>query len=255
MNRKELVFEFNKAIKEIYIEEKLQCLSKHIKGNPIYNLYFDLTNTCNIKSNSKFNYRELFEDLIMCSDELLYFTAQLFLYRPLITNPVGHFRKENEFSENCIRFTNIETFEVIRYYMIVDVVYQKLYNFWDRIGDLINALNIVKLNSDRVYFSSAFNNIHSEYHSLEEYIWLKEFNNNKYKVLNKERKQIVHYTTTSTTFKKDFFNNTGNVKEWIDKRNYYADYFKDQIDNTILGFEKTLTLFEKIANKNLSNNN
>ena len=248
MDRYELIQEFNKTIIEIYSEENLQCLSGYFKGKPFDERYYDITTKCKINYNSKFDYTKLFDDLILCSDEILYFTAQLFLYRPLLLNPKGRFQKVNEFSKSCVRFSNIETLEEKRYYMLIDIVYQKIYNFWDRIGDLIETFFPNNLPPNKVFFDSALGIIPKEFYTIEEYIWLVKFKKEKYNILNKERIQIVHYRTTGTKFKIDFLEDTGNVQKWIFDRQNIAHYFKEQIEYTINGFEYTLIFLEKISN-------
>lgn len=248
MDRYELIQEFNKTIIEIYTEEKLQCLSEYTKGKSFYERYYDVTAKCNNKNKSEIDYIKIFNDLILCSDEILYFTAQLFLYRPFLPNPVGNYHKENEFSKSCVRFSNIETLEIKRYYMLVDILYERIYNFWDRIGDLIETFFPNKLPPNKVFFTSALDIIPEKFHTIEEYVWLINFKREKYHVLNKERKQIVHYRTTGTKFKNDFIKDTGNNQKWISERQNIAVYFKEHIEHTVKGFEYTLTFLEKISN-------
>ena len=253
MDRYDLIQEFNKTIFEIYSEEKLQCLSGHFKGKP--DRYFDITTKCKINFNSNFNYTKIFDDLILCSDEILYFTAQLFLYRPLLLNPKGYFQKENEFSKSCVRFSDIETIENKRYYMLVDIIYEKFYNFWDRIGDLIasffpeskcfrNEKNIYFANViDKLYKKQEFENIITS----KSFVWLLNFKENEYSELKESRNQIVHQTLTRTKLKYEFLNNHEQIQNWINKRYKLADYFNDQIEYTIIGFEYTLSFLENIG--------
>ncbi|MBM2841747.1 MAG: hypothetical protein HW412_2275 [Bacteroidetes bacterium] len=110
-------------------------------------------------------------DQLFCSDELLYFTAHLFLYRPHINDPI---RDSFEAGKQVI-FPNFQNVQGKRYDMYADVVSQIAYNYWDRIGDLIASFILDRIDKERVYFVTAVNSIPSEFHTSPNFIWLKHF--------------------------------------------------------------------------------
>ena len=72
--------------------------------------------------------------------------------------------------------------------MFADIVSQKIYNYWDRIGDLIASFFPDKLKTDKVYFSTAIKYIPIEFQESPNYGWLKDFKDTHYKKLNRRRK-------------------------------------------------------------------
>ena len=134
--------------------------------------------------------------------------------------------------------------------MFADIACEKIYNLWDRIGDLMASFFPTLIKRDKVYFTTALDVVPKKYKSLQAYAWLQNFRNTEYKYLNSKRKQVVHYTTTNTNDKYRHLFNSGNreeIEKWIRERNEIPDYFKNQINLTIEGFYYTFTLLEKIG--------
>jgi len=95
MDNHELIWSFQKKIVEIYNQQNLIPLrgesdSYRINGREILTWYHDVTNANAIKQNAHISYFDLLNDLFICSDEMIYFTAHLFLYRPFINNPLNY---------------------------------------------------------------------------------------------------------------------------------------------------------------------
>jgi hypothetical protein len=247
MDNHELIWEFQRKIVEIYNQQHLFPLrgendSYQINGKEILMWFHDVTNPNSVKYNLHTTYFDLQNDLFICSDEMIYFTAHLFLYRPYMNNPLeaGH-----EFYGREI-FPNHENIEAKRYNMFSDIVSQKTYNFWDRIGDLIASFFPDKIKSHQVFFSSAIDCIPQEFHSSDNFKWLNEFKENEYVKLNSIRKKIVHYTTTATDYKQRHLKvKTREEMEILQaEREGLPEYYKNQIKLTLEGFEKTLHLLE-----------
>lgn len=198
------------------------------------------------KNDSVFDYHKNFQDLVFCSDELLYFTAHLYLYRPHITNPVSY---PNSIGDLTIYQYNISIPDR-RYLMFLDVAGQAVYNYWDRIGGLITSFFPDKIKNQRsIYFVTSLGFVPTELHSEESYIWLKNFSENEYKDLNGKRKSIVHYTSSSTVLRHKYLQNITNQQETqtiYDEHFSLADYYKNHISLSLEGFEKVVHFLEKV---------
>ena len=253
MNRQDVIWQYQDVIIDIYKEESLACLrgendSYKIKDKPILLWHSEVIRKCKIKYKAFDDFKNI-DDLLLYSDTIMHLTAQLYLYRPHINNPI---RDAFQTSNNII-YPNNQNLEAKRYYMYSDLAFEKLYSYWDRIGDLIASFFPSLINSDRVYFITAFNIIPQEYHHFDGYKWLKGFVDSSYKQINTKRKNIVHYTSSDTASKyKHLFNvaNKEEIEKWVDERNEIADFFKSQINVSLEGFYQTLTMLEEI-NKTL----
>lgn len=151
-------------------------------------------------------------------------------------------------------YPNYENLPAYRYSMFADVVSQKLYNYWDRIGDLIAAYFPDLLKPHQVYFPKIIDVIPVQYHN-EYYFWLREFRDFDYKIINQSRKEIVHYNTIGTKFKHDHLQNSRNykkIKSLTDDRYELVDFFKKQLHISITGFEKTVLFVETITKLSLN---
>ena len=139
--------------------------------------------------------------------------------------------------------------------MFSNIVSEKLYNYWDRIGDLLATYFPSSIKPEQVFFPKAIEIIPSDYYDNENYRWLKDFKENGYKILNQIRKQTVHYTTEDTRFKHEHLNSSTekeHMEELFKNRYSLADIYKNQLDLTLIGFEKTLLLIEAITGKTLA---
>lgn len=251
MNRKDVIWKLQETIIEIYKEEKLQCLHRiendyKIKDKTILIWHSDVTRKSKVKWEMQFDYHKNIDDLLLCSDEILYFTANLYLYRPYINSPL---LDSHPFVDKTL-YPNLQNLEAKRFYMFCDIVSEKVYNYWDRIGDLIASFFPDLIKPERVFFPSIIEKIPKQFHGLESFIWLKSFKENEYKGLNEKRKQVVHYTSSDTAFKhKHLYNSTNKeeVEKWVKERDEIPDFYKKHINLSIEGFYQTLTFLEEIG--------
>jgi hypothetical protein len=250
MERKELLWKFQETIIEIYNEFGINSLrginaEYSLNGKQIIVWYHDVTRKSSCQNHEVFNYIKNFDDLLFCSDELLYFTAHLFLYKPFINDPL---KDRFKFSGKMV-YPNHQNMEAKRYNMFADITSQKAYNYWDRIGDLIASFFPKLIKPHQVFFSKAIEIIPAEFQKSENYLWLKRFKENEYVQLNKLRKQIVHYITSDTTYKHGHLNASKDIKEIIklqNERELLPDFYKHHISLTLIGFDKTLSFLEEI---------
>jgi hypothetical protein len=248
---------FQNAINDVYKEHKLQCLrgQNHeyiVRNRQIVQWFFDVVSKGQ-QTYTKVNFHEVFDDLIFCSDEIMYFTAQLFLYKPFVNNPY----KERYWFVNGWVYPNMQNLPAKRFSMASSIVLEKLYNYWDRIGDLINIYfpGLIK-SKTKVYFSTVVDSIPEAFRNSENYSWLKTFRDNQYKEINNKRIDVVHYITNDTAFKHKHIEAVTNEQAILDllaARDALPEYFEDQINLTLDGFVRTVQFIEEVTSTSLNN--
>jgi hypothetical protein len=80
------------------------------------------------------------DDLFFISNDLVHFTSLLFLLRPFINNAM---QEAGTYQQNWYD---------ARYLSYASVLYSAVYNFWDRIGDLLHCFFATRLPAKKVYF-------------------------------------------------------------------------------------------------------
>ena len=248
--RHKAIWDYQKVIIEIYKEKELKSLAGpkrefDVNGRQILEWFFTVVRKGQNKYNT-FNFHKCFDDLIFTSDEIIHFTALLYLYAPYMNNPI----QEGFWFVNRMLYPNRQNLEAKRFSMFVNTVNEKVYNYWDRIGDLIATYFPDKIDPKRVFFPTAIDIIPDKFHESSNYKWLKQFRDNEYKAMNEKRKEIVHYLTVDTDFRHKHVSNSSNKTELekiIKERDDLPDFFKDQIKLTLDGFEKTVLLIEEIT--------
>jgi hypothetical protein len=253
MKPDELIWEYHKLHQKIYADYGLTSLSGlnnefKLNGRELLVWHGEATRKCSVKYNGQFYHMKNFDDLLFCSEELLYFTASLYLYRPYINNPL---KEAFPFSGGMI-YPNFQNHYAKRYSMFANVASQSVYNFWDRVGDMIAAFFPDKIDPSRVFFATAMDTIPIQFHTSENYCWLDNFRKTDYKELNERRKQVVHYTTTETDYKYQHLEKGSSNREAMEKiqaeREALPDFYKKHIDLTLHGMARTLSLLEEITN-------
>ncbi len=253
MKPNELILEYHKLHQKIYADYGLTSLSGlknefKLNGRALLVWHSDATRKCSVKYSGQFYHMKNFDDILFCSEELLYFTASLYLYRPYINNPL----KEKISLSGGVIYPNFQNHYAKRYSMFANVASQSVYNFWDRVGDMIAAFFPEKIDPSRVFFPTAMDTIPVEFHTSENYLWLDNFRKTDYKELNERRKQVVHYTTTETDYKYQHLEKGSGDREAMIKiqaeREALPDFYKNHIDLTLHGMARTLSLLEEITN-------
>src|SRR5690606_389228 len=200
-DRHEIIWDFQREIAKIYEEENLDSIEGpdqefDVNGQNILALFFDTVR----KGQNKFpdfDFHKSFDDICFCCDEIMYFTAQLYLYEPYLYNPLLY---GYPFAGKIL-YPYSRTIENKRFNMFANTVSEKVYNYWDRIGDLLATYFPELIKADKAYFTTTIDKIPEDFHGSKYYQWLKHFRDSDFKELNKKRKQIVHYISIDTTFK------------------------------------------------------
>jgi hypothetical protein len=259
MDLSQLVGEFQSAIVGIYRQEGLTCLrgidnEYLLNGRKIVKWYFDVTEGPACRGTRRFDYNKNFDDLLFCSDELLYFTANLYLYRPYIDNPL-HAAID---TGDSVIYPNYQNIAGKRYNMFADIVSQVAYNYWDRIGDLVGSFFPERIEPDRVYFPTAIDIVPAEFQFSPNFKWLGSFKEEDYQDLNRRRKRVVHYTSSDTDLKHKYLGRVedrNGIEELQAERESLPEYYKEHIGLTLEGFERTLLLLEEVVGRLPPNTN
>lgn len=240
-----LLFELENAIVETYNETGLKSLRSvdyTLNGRNIRSEYLKAINIRK-KCQLDFNYIKCLDDLLFCSDELMYFTGNLYFYLPYINDPI-----EDAFPiEGEMLYPNNQNISGKRYNMFADVAYQTAYNYWDKIGDLLASFFPEKFKPNKIFFHSTVEAIFKDYKTLESIKWLNSFKELEYAELNQKRKQVVHYNTFDTTFKSEHLKNADDysiISSLQNERKFLPEYFKNHINLCLKGFENTVTFIE-----------
>ena len=137
-----------------------------------------------------------------------------------------------------------------RFLYFAGVTIEKLYAFWDRIGDLLCLAFGLDIQPDRVYFGLVVDKL-IEKISSSHLIWLKDFKDTKYSDLNEKRKRVVHYHGLYSYFYKEWLNGIFQKKDdlfWLALQKEKQDlpsFLKEHLHLTIKGFEEAVLLISE----------
>lgn len=277
----DIIEEIQKAIKEIYKSEKIEVLSGMNKeyllpngkqllvwnSKTISDIYLYQRDKGIDLNPNNFQFQKNLDNLLFNSDEVAYFTANAFLYKDKISNPIenAHSYFDDKDKKWMKYYPNFPNLASKRYSMYVAAAFEKIYNYWDRLGDLLWATYFQdKLKEKNVDFARVIDLIkinYPEYQNFESYKWLLDFKDEKQKKINDIRRNIVHYTSIDVEFKSkhlgQFENEEGKmqnvlsdknqIERLMDERIAYADILKNEIINTIEGFIQIHNLIECIT--------
>jgi hypothetical protein len=211
---------------------------------PIDTEFSNITRKARVKYGT--DYIRLYDEMLFCSDEVMYFTANLFLYRQFLNNPLDDAEK---FGSGMV-YPNLGTFHSKRYAMFANAVGEKLYNLWDRLGDLLASFFPDFFDQNRVFFADTIQKLPAEYRTGENYQWLLNFSRNQYVQLNKIRKQTVHHFGVANIERHEhllIFRDRDAIEEWQGQRLHWPDFYNEHIAYTLVGFQKMLHLLQEIS--------
>lgn len=220
-----------KHINEIEIDEKspFQFLSNSLNGIiPIRN----------------YVRYELETDIEFISMDLKYYTALLFLLRPYINYPL----REGK--------TYFQTLEDKRYLSYASLLYQLLYNYWDRIGDFLYSFLETGLRERDVYFNRVILNLGNNYSSSHNYSKLKDVYDGHLVDLFENRKKIVHYLQIGARMFSGTFLHHGDeayLAQLENEKEGYPEFFINHISQTFVGFEYSIKLINEKGQRGKSN--
>ena len=164
--------------------------------------------------------------------------------KPYINNPLDNVDRIGDLE----LFFNYQNIFDRRYSIFSSISSEKLYNYWDRIGDLINSITQVIDNERNVYFANVINTLPDNLRESENYTWLQDFKNNDYTKINEIRKKVVHYRQLETDFATrhlDAMFEREEVEKIQTEKEGYPNFYKTQLNNAIKGFEKCMKFIQE----------
>lgn len=237
------IVHYNNLIIQVYQQHDLKCLrgqksEYEVNGRNILSLHSQAIQQFTGKNN--FNFNKNIDDIILCSDEIIYFLANVILFEPLINDPI---RDKIDLGNGNFIYPNFQNLYAKRYDMFTNVCYEKIYNYWDRIGDLIAACIDTGLHERRIYFATVLSNIPEQFRNNEHFSWLLDYKNNEYGELTKERRNIVHYLGSGTEFSYQLIFSSSDrteVEYLMEERRRIPITLQSALRNSIEGFMRTL---------------
>ncbi len=237
--QQKLFIDLDNHLFQVYEERDLKCLSEYEigsqKASSIFHNVIDKKNRVN-----DFNSVEFIFDIEFISQDIKFFTGLLYILRPFINNPS---KEQNTYFQN--RYDH-------RYLIFASVVHQNVYNYWDRIGDLLYCFFDTGLSERNVYFSKVLNNFPNEYRESEAFQELNKIYEQNVKPILDSRTTIVHYKQLETKHHLGIFQNYDDdeIKTALEKeKNDYPNFFKEQLALCNYGFKYTLKLIELLEDK------
>ena len=132
------------------------------------------------------------------------------------------------------------TFNERRFFFYLSVCWEKLYNYWDRIGDLLWLCLDLPLSESKVYFSHVIKELEKRCGASENFSHLRAFHESDYQnITNRARIDVVHYQQTDTAFFWDWLTNVTNgdeirrIQAWRDSQ---PELLKTQTQLAMAGF-------------------
>lgn len=180
----------------------------------------------------------LLSEIQNCNSDLKLFTANLYIFQPYINNPT----KEKAFFIDKIITKYHQTFSDWNYSVYVSCCYEKLYNFWDRIGDVLALYLKIEIKEFQIGFHNVIEKIsqNEKFSTDVNFLFLKAFSDNEFKEFNNRRKRIVHYYQFETEYKYKIIykcdNDEDMIKELWNWKNNMPEYFKKHLELSIKGY-------------------
>lgn len=237
--------DYNKEISEIYKKENLISVYAANDGNnlpngrPVFGTYYQITRHRNCAfPNNIVNYDYIMDDLVLISHELMYFTASLYLYQPLISTPLRNF--------NGDFYALVEDIPTRRYITYIDSCLEKVYNFYERIGNLLKSYFPSEI-EQWISFGRVIRYLITKYPNNVNLNHLYNLYLHDYKPISEQRRDNIHYTTWYTEKKWEHLKNiTDSVQaeSFSNELMGYPDIFKTQLHNQRLALEYTIEFLE-----------
>lgn len=188
---------------------------------------------------------KIIDDIARISQDLEYLIGEITQLR----NYIGNYISNPQRIDGKIYYNYKMSFIDKRYFYLIGVMFEILYNFWDKIGDILAIYFTPNLPARRIYIPIVIDNIQSPYIQSQNYIWLQNFKENEYQYLNNERIQVVHYINLESKFHETYrskFDNKSELLRLQEEKIGLTDILRAQFNLTISGFEKTFLLIDEI---------
>ena len=183
---------------------------------------------------------KIHDEFSFISQDIKYVTGILHLLQPYINNT---------FYDNGIYH---QTNEDHRYLMFANFGLQSIYNFWDRLGDLLFLFFQTGLNKDQIYFGRVINNLPDQWKMTQPYLDLKELYDQEVKIFLNTRHETVHHFQLECKYywgNVEYRNDLPKLKELNEEKFSYPEKMTKALDNCIKAYKLTLDLISQLPDK------
>jgi hypothetical protein len=176
----------------------------------------------------------LFDDLVFISNDLVHFTSLLFLLKPFINDAT---KEAGTYHQNWYD---------ARYLSYANILLSAVYNFWDRIGDLLHCFFATGLADDRVYIGRVLQNFPAGHKDSANFQRMNDIYTNHVRSIVSERNADAHNQSTATSnFYGVILARGDRQREQMGLKLRLPDLFREQIGMAYEGFELALRLIEE----------
>lgn len=209
------------------------------------NIQSKFTEVCRRKVEGQdFDDFDCLDDLCFTQHQMVYGLAELQLYKPYVQDFLGD---PIEFNGEIV-FRYNHSFYDEQYFYISSQIIQLIGTFWDKIGNLLFRFFPYPLRErEHVYFYSVVQKFPERYRENEDYLWLKEFKENKYKDLRDVRNKVTHVKSLSTEIFKRMMRDHANrqaIQQLQNEKMTLIDDLVDQYEQVMIGIERVVRLID-----------
>jgi hypothetical protein len=236
MDDKQLLNELFYRLKNIKETEGILHINELTSnGKNSFAFYSEITSQhAKIKDESQF----LWDDLFYISNDLVHFTSLLFLLRPFINDAT---KEAGTYHQNWYD---------ARYLSYASALYSAIYNFWDRIGDLLHCFFATGLPDNRVYIGRVLNNLMATHKESASFQQITKIYIEHVRPFVFERNKDAHNQSIATTHFYGVILVRGDEQRGqTELKLGLPDLFKEQINLAYQGFELALRLIEERGQK------
>ena len=138
-----------------------------------------------------------------------------------------------------------------RYLVYATFGLQSVYNFWDRLGDMLYLFFATTIKQNDVYFGRVFNQIPDQYKISKAYVELKEMYDEMKDILNLRHNSVHHFQIETLHYwgNTQHYNNEEERNKLNADKFTYADKLKKSLEICNKAFVVALNLIDKLPDK------
>ena len=182
---------------------------------------------------------KILDEFLFIEKDIRYAIGVMYFLKPYIndTSTTGGILEQN--------------MEDSRYLTHATYCLQSVYNFWDRIGDMLHLYFKTGLQNDRVYFGRVIENFEKSYKKYPEYIKIKQIYDSELKALFGQRDGAVHHFQLEAKY---YYGNVENFTDRVQREAFneekmrLAERMKVQLELCYEGFELAIRLIDRLPN-------
>lgn len=182
---------------------------------------------------------KIHDEFIAISKDIKYVSGILFFLRPYII--------DTEKSEGIY----LQNLPDRRYLVYATFGLQSVYNFWDRLGDMLYLFFPTKIKADDVYFGRVLDRIEDPYKNTLPYIELKALYDEMKALLNLRHESVHHFQIETLHYwgNTQHFNNDEERNRLNAEKFTYPDKLKRALEVCNIAFVAALNLIDELPDK------